>query len=60
MTNIVCPQTRQSRPVVCLPMAYYRDTEMTQKVVICYRCRIEQPGGEAAVAAFYDQLREKS
>lgn len=54
---IVCPKTMQSRPVVCLPLARYSD-DMTQKTVICYDCRIEQPGGEAAVKTFYEQNKE--
>ena len=41
-------------------MAYYRDTEMTQKVVICYTCRMEQPDGEQAVKAFYDLVKGRT
>ena len=54
-THVICGKTKQAQPLVCLPMARYTD-DMTQKIVICYDCRIEQPGGEAAVKTFYEQV----
>jgi hypothetical protein len=54
---VTCPQTRQVRPCVCQPLWYYRDPDMTQRVVICAQCQQEQPGGAAAVRAYYSRYQ---
>ena len=57
MSEVVCPKTARSQPIVCLPLARYNE-DMTQKFVICYDCRLEQPGGALAVKLFYDSAKE--
>ena len=56
MPDVICPKTSQPRPVVCVPLAKW-DDDMTQQTVICYDCRMVQPGGAAAVRAFFDQVK---
>ena len=58
MADVWCARKTQAQPVVCQPVSRW-DEEMTQKTVICYDCRIEQPGGDVAVKSFYDQQQEK-